>query len=168
MRTVSRRGPLAAVLAALLSVALCSCTAAGGSAPQAPPVRPNVDCVSSVRTGLLPEWAQDDFLDGGASFRHVEGLDGSVVGVLFGYPLASPARADRSNKILWIAHDPVQGPLRIEAQLAGAGAVLERTVGFGGGQSIIDLPSPGCWRFTLHWGDHLTDVVDVPYVGASR
>lgn len=93
---------------------------------------------------------------------------GSVVGVLFGYPLTSPARSGLANKILWVAHDPASGRLNISAQLAGSGPVVKRTVGFGGGQSIIDLPSPGCWRLTLHWGDGLTDVVDLPYVPLSK
>lgn len=91
-----------------------------------------------------------------------------MIGVLFGYPLTSPPRPSQSNKILWVAHDPASGRLDIDAQLGGSGPVLERTVGFGGGQSIIDLPSPGCWRLTLHWGENLTDVVDLPYAPLSR
>ena len=125
---------------------------------------PGVDCASSVRTGPLPEWARGGFTDDGSSFRHVEGLRGSVVGVLFGYPLTYPPRPDRANKILWVARDRVAGRIAISARLDGSGRPVEREVGFGGGQSIIDLPRAGCWRLTLTWGDDLTDVVDVPYL----
>jgi hypothetical protein len=165
MRTRASRTSVAIVVAALLSAALCSCAAAPGPAPTPSPTPlPAADCANSVRTGPLPEWARAGFSDDGRSFRHVEGLHGFVVGVLFGYPLSSPARPGRLNKILWVAHDPASGRLGINAQLDGSGPVIERTVGFGGGQSIIDLPSPGCWRLTLHWGDNLADVVDLPYL----
>jgi hypothetical protein len=123
-----------------------------------------VDCAASFRSGLLPPWARAEFLDGGASFHHVEGQRGAVIGVVFGYPLSAPPRPSRQNKILWIAHRPTAARLHIEARLEGTGPPVQRDVGFGGGQSIIDLPRPGCWRLTLQWGEDLTDVVDLPYV----
>ncbi len=165
---------------ALLVAALCSCTAKPvlEPAPDPPAVSPDppavspklpaVDCASSVQTGPLPPWARSGFSGDGSSFRHAEGLGGAVVGVVFGYPLASPPRPSRQNKILWVAKDPQSGPLHIRAQLDGSGPVVEREVGFGGGQSIIDLPSPGCWRLTLAWGKTMTDAVDLPYSTPSR
>ncbi|MEJ7648276.1 MAG: hypothetical protein WKF57_04370 [Nakamurella sp.] len=88
--------------------------------------------------------------------------------MLFGYPLTVPKRANRDNKILWVSRLPVDGRgLSIDAQLNGVDAVIHREVGFGGGQSIIDLPRPGCWRLTLRWGGGLVDVVDVPYEAAK-
>jgi hypothetical protein len=98
------------------------------------------------RTSL---WARNGFGGDGSSFRHVEGLRGTVIGVVFGYPLTSPPRQSRKNKILWVAHEPQAGPLHIRAQLDGVGTIVNREIGFGGGQSIIDLPRPGCWRLTL-------------------
>jgi hypothetical protein len=160
---------LRAVLSLLLvGATLCSCGAASEEPRPAPiptpmPL-PGVDCATSVRTGPLPEWARGGFTGDGSSFRHVEGLHGLVVGVLFGYPLSSPPRPDRANKILWVARQPVEARLTISARRDGSGPPVEREVGFGGGQSIVDLPSAGCWRLTLTWGDHLTDVVDLPYV----
>jgi hypothetical protein len=166
------RHRLALTAGVALAVSLTGCV----TTPTTPSHRPaeemtasmsaQPDCTASVSTGLLPEWARDQFLDGGASFRHVEGRHGAVLGVVFGYPLTSPARASRQNKILWIARHPTTGRLRIEARLDGTGPAVRRDVGFGGGQSIIDLPRPGCWRLTLRWGKHLTDVVDLPYVQA--
>lgn len=160
----------AVIAGACLVPALCGCTA-GSVSPGRPPVEPPtstaalpVDCSTSVRSGLLPEWAREEFVDGGGSFKHVEGQRHAIVGVVFGYPLTSPARESRQNKILWIAHDTATGRLEIDARLEGAGPVVRREVGFGGGQSIIDLPQPGCWRMTLHWGAQVTDTVDLPYV----
>jgi len=164
------------VLSAVLVVlaGLSGCTARPDPAPvgttepaQSPTVLadlPPLDCASSVKTGPLPVWARDGFTGDGSSFRHVEGLRGEAVGVVFGYPLTSPPRPSRANKILWVAQTRTSGRLTIEAQLAGAGPVVTRDVGFGGGQSVIDLPEPGCWRLTLRWDDRLTDTVDLPYV----
>ena len=125
---------------------------------------PAVDCTASVRTGPLPTWARAGFSDDGAGFRHVEGLHGRVVGVLFGYPLSAPARPDRANKILWVARDHPSGRLVVSARLDGTGPAVVREVGFGGGQSIVDLPRAGCWRATLAWDEDVSDVVDLPYV----
>ena len=124
---------------------------------------PAVDCSASLRTGPLPSWARDGFTGDGSSYRHVEGLGRTVVGVVFGYPLSSPPRPSRENKILWVARNPTSGRLAVDAQLDGTGPVVSREVGFGGGQSIIDLPAPGCWRMTLRWDGQLTDTVDLPY-----
>lgn len=168
---VGRRHLLIVAVLALLPTLGC-----GPSAPQPGPQSPTageggpvalppVDCGRSVRHDAIPEWARSGFRDDGSSYRHVEGYRGEVVGVLFGYPLSVPRRADRSNKILWVPRlPPGPGRLSVDAQLEGRGTAVHRDVGFGGGQSIIDLPSPGCWRMTLRWGADVSDTVDVPYV----
>lgn len=46
------------------------------------------------------------------------------------------------------------------------GPVQRRTVGGGPGPSIIDMPTAGCWQFTLRWSGH-TDTVDLPYAAGS-
>jgi hypothetical protein len=173
VRAPVKRAPRWLLTPLLLVAALCGCTPEPVLEPEPNPPTvstdlPAVDCARSVRTGALPSWAQRDFRDDGSSFRHVEGLRGAVVGVVFGYPLTSPPRPTRQNKILWVAQEPQSGPLHIRAQLDGSGPVVEREVGFGGGQSIIDLPGPGCWRLTLIWGESMTDAVDLPYSPPSR
>lgn len=151
----------------VLPLPLAACTSTD---PQThpEPALPPVDCAVSVRDETLPVWARGDFVDGGAPVKHVEGLRGAVVGVLFGYPLSVPKRATTPNKILWIPRNPASnGAISIDAQLNGLGSLVHRDVGFGGGQSIIDLPIPGCWRMTLRWAES-SDTVDVPYVGPTR
>lgn len=163
---VVRRGVL--ILAGLAAV-LSGCSPHAAEAPTRPAATstlaalPPVDCESSIKTGPLPSWARDGFTGDGSSYRHVEGLRDTVVGIVFGYPLTSPPRPSRENKILWVARSPTSGRLTIEAQLDGTGPVISREVGFGGGQSIVDLPASGCWRMTLRWNEGLTDTVDLPY-----
>jgi hypothetical protein len=164
--------------AVLLVAGLCGCSPRPGPVPvepvSSPPVTalspvtplPPVHCASSLEAGPLPEWARGGFTGDGSSFRHVEGLRGAVVGVVFGDPLTAPPRPSRANKILWVPRERTTSRLEIDAQLEGTGPVVTRDVGFGGGQSIVDLPSPGCWRMTLRWGDQVTDTVDLRYVAA--
>ena len=88
---------------------------------------------------------------------------------------SSPSRCSRppgrtyNNKILWVARKPLAKPsdLRITAQrMVGArpvGAPVMRRVQGGPGPSIIDLPRPGCWRFTLRWARSV-DGLDLVYV----
>jgi hypothetical protein len=156
----------------LLGTGVCACSTPSDPVPQVSEtpteaVLPAVDCSISVRAGPLPAWARAGFSDDGASFRHVEGVRGLLAGVLFGYPLSSPPAGPRRTRSCG-SRGPVTGRLRISAQLEGSGPVVEREVGFGGGQSIVDLPHAGCWRLTLRWGDDLTDVVDLPYVASPR
>jgi hypothetical protein len=146
-----------------------SVPAARPAAPATSAALPPVDCASEVRDSPLPVWARGGFSDDGSSIRHVEGLRGAIVGVLFGDPLSAPPRPDRANKILWVARDAPAGErIKIRARLEDSGPVVEREVGFGGGQSIVDLPRAGCWRLTLTWGEDLTDVVDLAYVRPPR
>jgi hypothetical protein len=94
---------------------------------------------------------------------YVLGTKKQVVGVVFGYPLRSPARPDRANKILWVSRTTTQGdPLKIRARLTGSTRVASRQVDGGPGPSIIDMPAAGCWVFTLSWSGR-TDTVAVPY-----
>jgi len=90
-----------------------------------------------------------------------------VAALLFG-PLNSPPAADHNNKILWVsrAATPYGHDLSIEAQrMTGTkplGGPVSRTVTGGPGPSIINLPSPGCWRLSLQWS-RWTDTLDLQY-----
>jgi len=85
---------------------------------------------------------------------------GDIVAILWSEhdPLVVPPAPDRNNKILWVARVGSAGPLHIRAQLRGSGESVTRTVDGGPGPSIIDLPTAGCWSFSVTWGgqqDHL-------------
>jgi hypothetical protein len=165
------------VTAAIIGVALGGCTATGTTAPRStaaqltlsnePSPQPtglptNAAAGCAVATAELPIWAQAGFSPPTETQRYVLGVNRNIVGVLFGYPLRSPAHSDRMNKILWVSRLATEGPLEIQARLAGSSRVASRQLADGPGPSIIDMPTPGCWIFDLSWSGH-TDQVAVPY-----
>jgi hypothetical protein len=98
------------------------------------------------------------------------GDKGEIAAVLFGYPYHAPAAKGRANKILWVAKDAQGaadlGPddrLTIKASLAGTHEVATRSVAGGPGPSLVDMPKPGCWNFSLSWPGH-SDSLDIEYL----
>jgi hypothetical protein len=126
-------------------------------------------CNSHVLRGVLPVWARGGFSDAKPRMPHVLGAAGSIVAILWADPLESPAPKDHNNKILWVSRAAANlaSDLRIRAQrMSGSRAVgspVTRRVMGGPGPSIINLPSPGCWRFTLRWSGRV-DTLDLQYV----
>ncbi len=124
-------------------------------------------CRSDVRDAVPPPWARAGFSDPKPRIRYVLGGSGRIAALLF-VPLNSPPAADHNNKILWVSHVATHygHDLRIQAQRMMAtrplGAPVSRTVTGGPGPSIINLPSPGCWRLSLHWS-RSTDTLDLQY-----
>ncbi|MFI6855105.1 hypothetical protein [Streptomyces sp. NPDC050416] len=126
-------------------------------------------CRPAVKQGSLPSWARKGFPRDVAQ-RHIIGDKGEIAAVLFGYPYHAPAAKGRDNKILWVAKDAEgaadMGPddrLTIKASLAGTNEVVTRSVTGGPGPSLIDMPKPGCWKFSLSWAGH-SDNLDVEYL----
>src|SRR2546423_71529 len=138
--------------------------------PTAPsPTSVSRGCAYDVRRDVIPAWARTGFSGPSPSgYPYVLGTHGDILGVVFGYPLAAPAAADRDNKILWVSRVPVTAPatLTLTARQDGVPRPETREVAGGPGPSIIDLPRPGCWHVTLTWSGH-TDTVDLRYEGAS-
>jgi hypothetical protein len=130
-------------------------------------------CVSRLPATTLPVWARAGFSDPAPRAAHVLGRKGDVVAILFAQPLSSPAAADHTNKILWVARpardtsgaspsEPASTDLRIDARLLDGSATAVRRVPGGPGPSIIDLPRPGCWHLTLRWSGR-SDSLDLLY-----
>ena len=131
-----------------------SAAAAAGGVPQ-------LGCAADVAPAPLLWWARSGFSPPDQPVPFVLGERGTILGVLFGQPLSAPAAPDRGNKILWVTRDPhPPGPLTITAALDGAVTTL--AVPEGPGPSLVDLPTPGCWRLTLAWPDH-TDRAAIAY-----
>jgi len=124
-------------------------------------------CASAVVYGSLPTWARAGFSPPSIAMPYALGAHGDIVAVLWARhdPLVTPAPPGRNNKILWVSK-LFGSPLEITArQLVGGtavGAVQRRTVAGGPGPSIIDMPTAGCWQFTLRWSGHV-DTLDLPY-----
>ncbi len=151
-----RRAALLAVATLVATTAISAC-----SSPSAE------SCDSVVVMDEMPEWAGTGFSPG-ARFPHVFGADDKIVAVEFSYPLVASDRPDPVNKVLLVAREIPDGsaPLTIDARLNGDGDVVHRMREGGPGPGTLDMPLPGCWRMTLHWGDQ-TDTIDLEYVDTS-
>ncbi|MBB5868294.1 hypothetical protein F4553_001673 [Allocatelliglobosispora scoriae] len=159
------------VLGSVLLVA--GCTAAGSPAPTpgaatTPAGSPvATGCGSKVETGSLPDWADAGF-SGDAKVPHVFGAKGSIVGVLFGYPLQAGRTDGTANKILWVggpaptSDTSAPDTLVITATLDGTATTVVREVAGGPGPSITDMPQAGCWHLELRWSGR-TDTMDLTY-----
>jgi hypothetical protein len=159
-----RAGQYPAAIVILVAVATVS--ACGGPPPRLPNTSSSAatSCAGTVLTGALPEWARAGFTPPTQPVPHVIGVNGDIVGVLFGQPLHSPPGPGRQNKILWLSRIGSGGDaLRIDARLTGSDVTASRAVTGGPGPSIIDLPGAGCWSLSLSWSGH-HDQVSVPYV----
>jgi hypothetical protein len=81
---------------------------------------------------------------------------------LFGYPLASGPLAQ--NKILWVVGTQRTGALVIDGHPLGAQApTVHATLAPNSNPgeiypSGIDVPTPGCWQFTLRWADQVAEI----------
>lgn len=103
------------------------------------------------------------------------GAAGDIVAILWGWPdpLVSPPSTTFNNKILWVSKvltNP-SSDLQISARrLVGNRATgpAERSSVMGGpGPSIVNMPSPGCWQFTLQWSGH-RDQLDLEYAPGTK
>ena len=163
------RALTAAALALAGAAVGCSSDAGAPAAARSSAVGGESDplsCDAAVRTGPLPEWARTGFSPPDQPVRYVLGERGSIVGVVFGYPLVAGARQEgKGNKILWVGRTvdgDVATDLQITARLNGTAVEAHRSVPGGPGPSLIDLPEPGCWTLDLVWGGG-HDRLAVPY-----
>jgi len=119
-------------------------------------------CSFKPSSNPLPTWARDGFRAPYTVWPYVTSSNGDVIAVLFGTPVApATPRTEGDNKILWVPKDPSAGALTVYAHLVGTA----RTVDIGDisfGPSYVDVPQPGCWRFTLYWTG-ATQTVDIVY-----
>jgi len=160
-------------IALLTLAAACACST---PAPPAPPTGPSsgstaaaLTCTGAITTAPLPTWARAGFSPPDQPAPQVHGIDGSILGVVFGAPLRAPNVPGHGNKILWVA-SPLQGSapspsapnLRIHATLNGSDVAVDHMISGGPGPSLVDMPRPGCWTFTLSWSGR-TDRLAVPY-----
>jgi len=115
--------------------------------------------------GRVPAWVQ-----GAPTFlRHIAGAHGDAIGFLFADPLtAPPGHTDHANKILWYVRLPRDtSPLTLDGKRVGHAGVAHDIAYANSGPgeiypSIVDVPSPGCWHFTLSWAGH-RDEIDLRY-----
>lgn len=140
----------------------CACSSPTPTAARASPPSAGgtgeLTCTSAITVAPLPTWAQAGFTPPDQPVPQVHGVDGSILGVVFGDPLRAPNVSGHNNKILWVA-SPLSGSapspripdLKIHATLNGSDVAIDRVISGGPGPSIVDVPTPGCWTFNLHW-----------------
>jgi hypothetical protein len=155
----------------LVAIALVSgCSSAPSSSPSSA-----LSCEGAITTAPLPEWARSGFTPPDQAVQQVHGVDGLILGVVFGDPSRAPAEGGHGSKILWRAtpsdvkpsdRTPSPAPgnpdLRIHASLNGSDVVVDQVVAGGPGPSIVEVPQPGCWTLTLTWFGR-TDRLAVPF-----
>jgi hypothetical protein len=142
-------------------------TSAASTSPLPPPSRTvDAKCTYAPSNGALPTWARSGFSPPYNSWPFVTSKSGHIIGVLFGDPLhaGTPAPTAPQNKILWIPDDPSAARLSVQGHLVGTNTNVDiGDISFG--PSYVDVPTAGCWRFTLHWLEG-TDSVDIVYGAA--
>jgi hypothetical protein len=114
---------------------------------------------------VLPEWARAGFSDPKPVMPYVRSASGNILGILFVDQLTAPPRQTVNNKILWVWRTPsrIGEPVHVVARLGGTGPAVTHGLPTPEGPSIVDLPSPGCWRLAITWPGG-SDTVDLQYV----
>jgi len=165
---------VACLLVVACAVLATACTAGRTRLPHPPPVPgaayTNGGCgATPLRHGPAPRWARSA---NPPSIPYALARRAQAAGFLFGYPLVA-GNPQPTDKILWIVAAPRDGmPLRLTGHpLNAARPVVSSTwpADSAPGEiypSDVEVPSPGCWRFTLSWNGH-TDTVDLWY-GSHR
>ena len=157
----------------LIALALTACT--GTAEPQretraTPPSAATLATPDGVESATP---ARESLPCPGDVQRELVGRRHRIVGHSFAWPEAfrSPPLPDRHNKILWELQRPGRAAdtadLLITASLNDSDMVVHRRVEghVTPGRtrpSIIDVPEPGCWTFSLTWGAE-RDMVSVRY-----
>jgi hypothetical protein len=130
--------------------------------------------VTRLFHGYLPSWTAPAFTSSNSSggptpWPHALSERGTVAAVVFGYPLRAGNPTGRQNKVLWIMRLPRHGsPLRIQATpLHAATPVIRFTYPADSSPgeiypSYVNVPTAGCWQFTLRWAGH-EDSIDLRY-----
>ena len=145
--------------------ALCLLLTAGCSSSQQTPqakARPSAPvhtfaggCAGTVLTDAEPpQWSQGGWTVAKGSPWPVPwaiGAQANAVAFLFADELVaggSPRVNGSNNKVLWVVKD---SPMSFVVQGTPLGKP-EPVVSVAGGPSIVDVPTPRCWRFRVLWG----------------
>ena len=120
-----------------------------------------------LRLGAAPRWAATA---NPPRIPYALAARGQAAGFLFGNPLRAGNSINPGNKILWVVASPRDGKqLRLTGHPLGATAPVVSSTWPANSEpgeiypSIINVPAPGCWQFSLSWNGY-TDTVDLRYV----
>ena len=152
----------------LMLWALVACRALPGAAASEPAATPPAPGASpspggcggtALYQGAIPAW-----LDEAGGHNNPRGLPYAVAAppdaaaFLFAHPLRAGHPSNPANKILWVVRGDRHGQdLVLDAHPLGASSPsmhLSLPSNSGPGNiypSIVDVPSAGCWHFSLQW-----------------
>ena len=146
-----RRLLIAAPAAAVLAAAGIVAGIALAQPPETSPAGPaEPSACTPLRTDKPPVWARGGFTGQGYP-PYATSSSGDVVAIVFGNPLSAPPSEQHANKILWVVRGGATTHIRVVARLEGSGRSTRMRVP--AGPSIVDMPSAGCWKLSLHLGD---------------
>jgi len=141
--------------------------------PSEPPPVPGANYVTGgcgprpLLRGDVPSWTASA---NPPALVYVLGRHQQIAGFLFGFPLMAGHPEPFADKILWVVRSNRHGaPLRLTGHPLNAATPVVRSSWPANSSpgniypSDIEVPSPGCWRFTLTWHRH-ADTVDLWYV----
>jgi hypothetical protein len=101
------------------------------------------------------------------------GHDGNAVAFLFAHPLRAGEPENPANKILWVVKEPrgVSDLVITAHPLDAAAPTVHQSEAADSSPgeiypSIVNVPEPGCWAFTLEWNGN-KDTIELPYTRGS-
>jgi hypothetical protein len=166
--------PLWLIAATLMVVAACGSDDSSSSEAAVPKGAHEVSggCGRTVLyTGASEDWTAQ--AAGPTDLVQATSHDGNAVAFLFAHPLRAGEPENPANKILWVVKEPRgDSDLVITAHPLEAAAPTVRQrepADSGPGEiypSIVNVPEPGCWAFTLEWNGN-KDTIELPYTQGS-
>ncbi len=168
----------AGVAGLILILAGCaSGTMAGQTSPIAslPPLEVPGGCAGTqvITRAAPPDWARSGFTAKPGRPRKVPwalGKPGDALAYLWARQLVAVPRTDgASNKILWVA--ATSPPDMIEGRPLGrSGPVLKVEGSPTNGNQVpttVDVPTPGCWSFTVSWSGGRNSIINLDVLPAG-
>jgi hypothetical protein len=157
----------ACVVAIVLVVASCSSSGAGANIPNGAHVAGGGCGSTTLYRSASQPWAAA--ADGPTDLVQATGHLDAVRAFIFGYPLRAGDPTDPANKTLWVVRTPRDGSEQlIRGHPLGAptpSVELRQPADSSPGEiypSIVNVPSPACWQFTLSWHGN-NDTIERPY-----
>ena len=162
------------VAAALVLIAACGDDSGSGNVAGVPVGAHQVGggCgTTPLYTGASEAWTSS--AQGPTDLVQATGHDGNAVAFLFAHPLRAGEPENPANKILWVVKEPrgVSDLVITAHPLDAAAPTVHQSEAADSSPgeiypSIVNVPEPGCWAFTLEWNGN-KDTIELPYTQGS-
>ncbi len=163
-----------------VAIAALACSGPGAGTPPSPAASaalpPNAQPASGgcgrtpAHVGAVPTWLDEAAGHNVPALPYVIAVPDTAAGFLFTRPLRAGRPENPYNKVLWVVRTPRLGStLQVDGHPLDAAEPAvhgSQPANSGPGQIYpdgVDVPAPGCWRFTLQWATGRAEV-DLDYV----